>query len=152
MASLRVTADVVVAGDGVAYLAAEEFVDGHAGALAFDVPKGHVHAAENVVVDGAIAPVGAEMAALPEVFDLLGVLADEVRGEMLFESGDDGVGLEVVAGRADAVEAGFAGDDLDEDPAIAAARAGGDDFDVLDGKRREAFSGLSKKGRGPEGF
>ena len=87
-----IAADMVVAGDGVADLAAEEFVDGHACALAFDVPEGHVHAAKYVVVDGTVAPVGTEVAALPEILDLLGIFADQPGSEVLFNGGNDGVG------------------------------------------------------------
>jgi hypothetical protein len=114
-------ADVVVAGHGVAHLAAEEFVDGHIGALAFDIPEGDVHGGEDVVVDGAVAPVGFQVGALPEVFDLVRVFADEPGLEVLFKGGDDGVGSEGVVGGADAVEAGFGGDDLQEHPAVAGA-------------------------------
>jgi hypothetical protein len=128
---------MVVARDCIPHLAAEQLVHRHAGALALDVPQRHIHRAQHVVVHRAVPPVGLEVRALPEVADPRRVLADQPGLQMMFERGDDRLGLVIIVGRADAVKAGFRGDDLEEDPAIVRAAAGGDHFDVFDGERRQ---------------
>src|SRR5262249_47559526 len=58
-------------------LTPEQLVDGHNGALALDVPKRLVHAAEGVVQDRPVAPVRADVTALPDVLDVVGIPADQ---------------------------------------------------------------------------
>jgi hypothetical protein len=73
---------------------------------------------------------------------------------MIFESGDHGHGLVVIVGRSNAIQTGLTGDDLEEDPTIVAATVGGDDLDVLDGKRGKpgGFPGdLLRGGGGNQG-
>ena len=53
--------------------------------------------AANVSV-AAVTPVSAQMRALPQVFDLIRILANQKRLEMRFERGDHGMGLKVIAG------------------------------------------------------
>jgi len=72
---------VAVGIDGLAALAAEKLVDRHAGALAEDVPQGHIDTADGVVEHRAVAPVGADKGRLPHVLDLRRVLAEYERLE-----------------------------------------------------------------------
>ena len=121
--------------DGVTHLAAQQLVNRHPGALALDVPERHVEPAEHVVLDRAVAPIGGDVGALPEIFDAGRVFADPERRILLFDRGDDGGGLVDVAGRADAVQAGLAGEDFEKYPPIAGPGARGDglhagDFEV----------------------
>ena len=132
-------ADVVVAGNGVVRLAAEHLEDGHAGALALDVPERFVEGAEDLVVDRSVAPVRLEMGALPKVFDAVGIFADDPGFEVLLEGGDYGLRLIVVVGRSDAVESRLARDYLEEYPAVVPSGAGRDHLDVFDGERRQTL-------------
>src|SRR5947208_15998239 len=74
---------VVVAGHGVVRAAPEHVIDRHAGAPALDIPQRFVQGGEHLVVDRAAAPVGAEVGALPQVFDAVGILTDKPRFEVL---------------------------------------------------------------------
>src|SRR5439155_24046306 len=57
----------------VADLAAQELIQRHPRPLAPDVPDREVDAAHRVEQDGAVTPVGAHVAGLPDVFDLVHV-------------------------------------------------------------------------------
>jgi len=85
------------------------------------------------------AEFGLELALANQVLDTVGVLTDQPRFQVLFERGDYRVRLVLVVRRSDSSEAGLAGDDLQENAAVAPAPAGGDDLDVFDGKWRHAF-------------
>jgi hypothetical protein len=111
-----------------------ELVDWHAGTLALDVPQRHIHGGEYIVVHRAIAPVGAHLCRLPQVFDPGGVFSDQPGFQMFFQCGHHCHGLVVVVGGPDAIQSGLAGDDLEEDPTVVAAPVGGDDLAVLDGE------------------
>jgi hypothetical protein len=72
---------------------------------------------------------------------------------MMLESGHYGHGFEVIAGRANAIKAGFTGNDFEKDPTILSPAVGGDDFAIPDGERREpiGFCGdLLRAGTGNE--
>ena len=115
------TAGVGVAGDRGAAGSAQQFVHRHPSLLPLDVPQGHVDAAQRGVEDGAAAPVAAIVHALPDVFDAAGLAANQQRSQALFEGRGDSGGVIVLAGRADAVEAGLVGDDFDDDPSAVLA-------------------------------
>ena len=91
------------------------------------------------------------MPALPEVFDLLRILADEKRRQVLFDRGNHGIWLKVIPRRTDAVEPRFARDDLDEDPAVVATAAGGDHLYLLDRQGRKPLRHRGEDRSGPEG-
>ena len=63
---------VRVAIGGFAALAAQKLVDRHARLASFDIPERLIDAADGVVQHRAIAPVGAVVAGLPDVFDAIG--------------------------------------------------------------------------------
>ena len=58
-------------------LSAEELVHGHARPFPLDVPQRHVHAGDRVVQHRAVAPVPVHHGRLPQVLDIVRVLADE---------------------------------------------------------------------------
>src|ERR1700722_16056276 len=116
-----------IAVDGETGLAAEQLIDGHIGAFAFDVPKGLVEPAECVVEDGPVAPVGADEEGLPEVFYVVYFFADAEIGHVVVDSGHDYFGSLREGGAAHAVEAGFGGLYLYDDQ-VGALRGGSDGF------------------------
>ena len=126
---------VVIDRDRVVSLAAQHLVDGHARAFPFDVPERHVHGRQDIIVHRSATPVRAHLRALPEVLDTIRVFAQQPRFQMIFQRRDDGHGLEMVVGRTDSVKARFAGDDLQEYPAILAAAVRLNHLDVFDGER-----------------
>ena len=69
---------------------AEQLVDGHAGALALDVPEREVHSRERGHLHRTSAPVRAAVEILPGVLDALRVAADEQRRDVLLEVLRDG--------------------------------------------------------------
>ncbi len=58
---------------------------------------------------------------------------------MLFQSGHHGVCLEMIIRRPDSPEAGFARDDLQENPAGTAPRAGRNHLHVFNRERGQTF-------------
>ena len=74
-----------VHGGRLSRLAAEQVVDRHPRHLALDVPQGLVDAADGVVEDGAVAPVGGHVAGLPYVLDFGRVLADEAGFQVIVD-------------------------------------------------------------------
>src|ERR1700722_4288794 len=123
-----------IAVDGETGLAAEQLIDGHIGAFAFDVPKGLVEPAECVVEDGSVAPVRADKKGLPEVFDVVYVFADAEIGHIVVDGGHDDFGALGESGAAHAVEAGFGGLYFYDDQVGALGR-GADGFYGTDGDR-----------------
>ncbi len=82
-------ARVVVAVGAVPDLAAEQLIERHPRAFAFDVPERDVHAAHRVEEHRPVAPVRAHVARLPDVFNLVHVAADEERLQVVVERGLD---------------------------------------------------------------
>ena len=134
-------AGVVVAVGAVPHLAAEQLIERQAGALALDVPQRDVDAAHRVEEHRPVAPVGADVARLPDVFDLVDVAADEERLQVLLERGlhDQRALRERRAAPADEARLGRL--DLHDDEADA-VRRGEDRLDVADLHRRRAAHGL----------
>jgi len=58
-------------------LPAEKLIDGHARLLTFDIPERLVNAADSVVQDRAISPIGGVVHGLPQIFDRVGRTAHE---------------------------------------------------------------------------
>ena len=112
-------AGVGVGVGGFAALAAGELIDGHAGLAALDVPQRLVDAADGVVEHGAVLPVGAVVAGLPDVFDAVGGFAEQERLEVFLDRGLDQVGALREGGAAVAIEAVLVGGDLDDGEAHA---------------------------------
>src|ERR1035437_6302771 len=130
--------DVIVTRHRIVGPPAEHLVHRHAGALALDVPQGFIHGSDHFLVDRSPPPVSAEVRALPQVLDSVGILADEPRFQVLFESSGDGESLVIVVRRSNSVESRFAGYDFQEDPAVIPSATGSDHFDILDGQRRQS--------------
>ena len=128
-------------------LPAQELIDRHVGALGLDVPQSLVHAAHGVVKHRPVAPVGTHIHRLPNVFDMVGVFADQERLEKLVDGGDDGFRALIERRTAEAIEAGLAGLDLDDRQAYA-RRSRQDCFYVGDFQRRQSPPGLSLLGVG----
>src|SRR6185312_11271956 len=120
---------------------ADEVVDGHVGHAAFDIPEGLVDAADGVVEDGAVFPVRAVVAGLPDVFDLVDGVVGEEGLEVAFDSGLNEVGALGEGGAAVAVEAVLIGGDLDYVEADALG-GGFDDGDVFDFGAWESADGF----------
>src|SRR5205814_6668891 len=78
-------AGVVVTVGAAPHLAAEQLIEGHPGALALDVPQRDVHAAHRVEQRRTVTPVGADVARLPDVLDLVDVAPDQKRLEVLLD-------------------------------------------------------------------
>src|SRR5205085_1746130 len=76
---LAAPGNVVVTGHGIVGASAEHLINGHAAALALDIPQSFIHGADHFVVDRSAAPVGAEVCALPLVLNAIGILAAEPR-------------------------------------------------------------------------
>ena len=89
--------------------AAQQLVDGHPGALPFDVPQRQVHARERRHLHRAAAPVRASIQILPGVFDLLGVAADQQGRNVLLQIGGHRKLATVERRVTHPVEAGLAG-------------------------------------------
>ena len=119
-------------------LSAEELVHGHARPFPLDVPQRHVHAGDRVVQDRAVAPVAVHHGRLPQVLDIVRVLADEEGFQVVFDGGVDGPEPLGECGAAQAVEAGFGGQELDDDQART-GRLGQDGPDVGDGHGHGCF-------------
>src|SRR5258708_19846218 len=98
-----------VTGHGIVRAAPEHLVHGHAGALTLDVPQRFVHGGDHLVVDRTTAPVRAEVSALPQVFNTVGIPTDQPRFEVLLERGRHGIRLIAVVRRPNALEASLAG-------------------------------------------
>src|SRR5439155_14925928 len=80
-----VAARVEVAVRAVTDLAAEQLIERHARAFAFDVPQSDVDAAHRVEENRTVAPVRADIARLPDVLDLIDVAPDQKRPEVLLD-------------------------------------------------------------------
>src|ERR1035438_8101409 len=78
---------VGIAIHGFPLFSSGQLVDGHAGLAAFDVPQSLVHAADGVIQDRTVAPVGAVVHGLPKVVDAIRRFADEKRAEVFFDGG-----------------------------------------------------------------
>lgn len=90
------------------------------------------------------------MQALPQVFNLIRILADQPRAQVLFESGDHGLRLIVVARRADAIESRFRSRHFEEYPTIVGTPVGDDHLGVGDlesGESRGTLGGLLRGGQ-----
>ena len=77
-----------VAPDLFAHLAAEEFVDGDAEGLSFDVPEGDLDAGDGGELDHAAADVEVVVKRLPVLLDASRVFADEQFAELVDHGGD----------------------------------------------------------------
>src|SRR5579883_1838746 len=69
---------VASAGMGIAWhgepaFTAQQFVDRHSRTFAFDVPERLVKPAQGIVQDWAVAPIGAGVSGLPQIFDVVGI-------------------------------------------------------------------------------
>lgn len=149
-------ADVAARGVGIAVhgearLAAEQLINGHSGAFAFDVPERLIESAEGVVENGTVAPVRAGVGGLPDVLDVVGVAPAAERVEVFLNGGFHRERALVERGAAQAVQAGFAGLDLHDDHAHARLGRGEDGSHAGDLERRVAAgraSGGNLSGRG----
>ena len=126
-----------VAGGGFAALAAQKLVNRHIRLAALDIPEGLVHAADGVVQHRTVAPVGAVVAGLPNVFDLVGALAGEEGAEILLDRRIHQFGALREGRAAVAVEAVLVGGDLDHGEAQAGG-GGGDYGNIFDDGSRQA--------------
>ena len=121
---------VTVDARSLAHLAAQQVVNGHIRHLALDVPQRFVHAGDGVVEHGAVAPVGADHAHLPDVLDAGDVLAHQQRLHVVGDRVRDRHPALGVGCAADAVQTGLGGHDLDDDQRNAFG-CGTDRIDVL---------------------
>ena len=114
-----------VAPDLLSHLAAEEFVDGDAEGLAFDVPECDLDAGDCGELDNAASDVEVVVEGLPVLLDAVRVFADEEFAEFVDHCGD---GERSGGGFAPTGDA-FVGFDLDEDvvSGLASGRRGGGD-------------------------
>src|ERR1700728_3447459 len=132
---------VGVAIGGLATLAPKELIDGHTRLAAFDIPQRLVHAADGIIQHGAVAPIGAVIAGLPDIVDAVGVFTDQKRAQIFFDRGVDQFGALRERSAAVAVQAVLIGSDFDHGEPQA-GRRGGDDAYVLDDWRTQSASGL----------
>ena len=105
-------ARVRVAIHGEAAFPADELIHRHVRALAFDVPKRHVEAAERVVQYRTIAPVGTRVGILPEVLDVIYVPAARERVEIFLDRGHHCQRALIEGGATESVQTGLARLDL----------------------------------------
>ena len=124
----------------LAALAAEQLVQGHVGHFAFDVPQGHVHTGDRIVLDGAIAPVAVLVHELPDVVDVRNITADQQRAQIFFHNHLDGQVPVSEGTAAQAVQARLAGFHLHHQK-VDAFRRGADGFDVSDGYHESLLIG-----------
>src|SRR5205823_3882224 len=73
-----------------AALAAKQLIKRHPGALGLDVPEGGIDSAKGVHEHRAIAPIGALIHRLPEILDVVRLLAAQKRIEVLLDGRSDG--------------------------------------------------------------
>ena len=111
------TVGVCVTGSGFAAFAAQQLIDGHARALALDVPQSDIDAGNRVVEDGAVAPVSIDHTHLPDVFNAVDVASDEKGFDVSFKGGVNGMETLRERGAPEAVETGFRSDHFDHDEA-----------------------------------
>jgi len=76
---------VTVSGESA--FASEQLIDGHIRPFSFYVPQGLVEAAEGVVQDRAVTPIGTRISVLPHVLYVVGVAALS-KGIQIFIDGD----------------------------------------------------------------
>ena len=115
----------------LAHLAAQQVINRHVGHLALDVPQRLIHAGDRVVEHGAVAPVSADHAHLPDVLNAGNILAHQqglhVVGHRVGH-GDPALGIGCAA---DAVKTRLRSDNLDDDQRNS-LRRGADRVNVFD--------------------
>lgn len=135
--------DVAVHRHALPALAAEQLVQGHVGHFAFDVPQGHVHTGDRIVLDGAIAPVAVLVHELPDVVDVRNIPADQQRAQIFFHHQLDGQMPVSEGTAAQAIQARLAGFHLHHQK-VDAFRRGADGFDVSDGYHESLLIGSGR--------
>src|SRR5262249_32711527 len=75
--------NVVITRYRIVRAASQHLVDRHAGALPLDVPQRFVHGGDHLVIDRTASPVSAEIGALPQVLDTVGIFTDKPGLQML---------------------------------------------------------------------
>ena len=112
-----------------AAFAAEQLVQRHVGLLALDVPQGHVHTRNGVVLNRPIAPVGVLVHQLPQFLNAIGIPTDQQRPQVFLDQAFDG---EVAVGKGRAAQtnqAGLVGFNLHHEQ-VDAFRRGEYNFDI----------------------
>ena len=137
---MRQSGSVAVERHRGANLSTQQLIDRHAETLAQDVPQRAVDAAQRVVALRARAEVLLHIRGLPDVLDVIAVLADDERLQTRFDIGLRCLRNLLVGRGAEAIEAWLAGFHFDDRPVGAGGR-GGDDLDVGDLQRRHAPAG-----------
>ena len=117
---------------GLAALAAEQVVDGHARLLALDVPQRLIHTGDGVVQHRPVAPVPVHHRHLPDLLDARDVATDQERLEVVLDSGGNRVDALGEGRTSHAVQPGLGRHHLDDREA-GASGLGQDDLNVFDG-------------------
>ena len=99
---------------GFARFAAQQIADGHAGALAFDIPKRLVDAGDGVVEHGTIAPVTVHHRHIPNLFNAVDIAPEQEGFQVALDGGCDGEDALGEGGAAQAVQPRLGGNDLDD--------------------------------------
>ena len=113
------------------HFAAQEVVNGHARALAHDVPEGAIHAAKSVVPFDAAAEIRLQVGRLPDVFNLVHVAADHERLGVLLQKSCNRQRALPMGSASQSVEAGLTGHQL-YDHQLVGARLSEDHLQVGD--------------------
>ena len=124
---------------------AQQLINGHARALALDVPQRQVHPSQRRHLHRTAAPIGAAIEVLPGVFDGFGVAPDEQRRQVLFERRRHGQLAAVQCGVTHAVKPRLAREDFHQD--VIAVGTGDDDTHVGDLERRQVGRGCGWRRR-----
>ena len=141
------------------HLATEQVIHGHTSSLAHDVPERAIDSAHRIVRINTPPPIRRDPQRLPDVFDLIDPTADDQRLEKLLDRLPDDSGALGMRAATNAIEAGFARENLHIAVPVAADLRQ-NHFDIGDLERRKASSGrgLRRFDRGwfaeqlPEGF
>ena len=111
--------------------------------LAQQIPQGHVHTGDRIVLDGAIAPVAVLVHELPDVVDVRNIPADQQRAQIFFHHQLDGQMPVSEGTAAQAIQARLAGFHLHHQK-VDAFRRGADGFDVSDGYHESLLIGSGR--------
>ena len=111
----RVSVRVAVDGHALTHFPAQQAVQRKAGALALDVPQGHVDAGDRVADHGSVTPVPVVLHQIPQFFNAVDVAPDQQGAQIFLDHARHGFAPVGKRGAAQPVQAGFGCDDFHDD-------------------------------------
>ena len=144
------TVSVSISVGGLAAFAAGELIDRHASLAAFDIPQRLIDPADGIVQHGAVLPIRAVVAGLPDVLDAIGSFIQQKGSQIFLDRRLHQIGALRKCGATVAVESVLVGGDLHHRQTHALGLAF-DDADVLDARCGHSASGTGSLFLGAKG-